>query len=281
MTHIQKIQIEQSETREKINTALESPKAERSDSWQSELDSLTKRMQVLDVEFRAAVAADDGAEISISADDAEGRELRSLYEQENLGNIFAAAFEKRSTDGVERELQEHFDLGLHQIPLEMLREPDERIERRDAATITGDVGISQSPHIGYVYARAVAAFLGVRMPTVPVGERSYPVLTTPATVHSPAKKGAAAETTAAFTVTTLAPRRLQASFKYTREDAAAFGGMPDALRSNLNLALADKLDKEVVVGAGGFLGVGGLADPRRTDCRRYPCHFPGPDLRAD
>ena len=262
MTHLQKIQLKQSETRGKINAALETPEADHSETWQSELDSLTKRMQSLDIEYRAAVVAQDSdPEIETPADDAEGRELRSLYEKADLGNIFVAAFEKRSTDGAERELQAHYGLGAHQIPLDMLRDPDAGIERRAVATITGDVAISQSPHIGYVYARAVAAFLGVKMPNVPVGERSYPVLTTPATVYARAKKAAAAESTGAFEVTTLAPRRLQASFKYTREDAAAFGGMSDALRTNLNQALSDKLDSEVMVGAGGFLGTGGLTAP--------------------
>ena len=262
MTHLQKIQLRQSETRGKINAALETPETDRSETWQSELASLTKRMEVLDIEYRAAIVSQTSdPEIEVPADDAEGRELRSLYENADLGNIFVAAFEKRSTSGAERELQSHFGLGSHEIPLDMLREPDGGIERRAAATITGDVGISQSPHIGYVYPKSVGAFLGVRQPTVPVGERSYPVLVTPATVHAPAKKAQAAETTGEFEVETLAPRRLQASFKYTREDAAAFGGMSDALRMNLNQALSDKLDKEAVVGAGGFLGTGGLTAP--------------------
>ena len=120
MTHLQKIQLEQSETRGKINAALETPVADHTETWQSELASLTKRMEVLDIEYRAAVVAQaDDPEIETPADDAEGRELRSLYETADLGNIFVAAFEKRSTDGAERELQAHYGLGAHEIPLDM------------------------------------------------------------------------------------------------------------------------------------------------------------------
>ena len=68
-----------------------------------------------------------------------------MLEKANLGNIFESAIEHRSTDGIEKELQDHFGLASHQIPLEMLRDT-ERIERRAAATITGDVPISQSSY---------------------------------------------------------------------------------------------------------------------------------------
>ena len=61
------------------------------------------------------------------------------------------------------------------------------------------------------------------MPTVPVGEHVFPVLTTNADVGTPAENAAQAETTGAFSADVLSPSRLQASFFfYSREDRARF-----------------------------------------------------------
>ena len=263
MTRLQKLQIEQSEVRSKIGAALDSPEAEREETWQADLDSLTKRAQSLELELRAAISAGDEEVKEEREETSETRELREMVNGADLGNIFDAVIEGRQTDGSERELQSHYGLNTNQIPIVLLeaRAAVGNLETRDAATVTGDVTLSQAPIIGYVYPRAVASFLGVRQPTVPVGERSYPVLTTPATVGTPAKGAGQAETTAAFTVKTLTPRRVQAGFSYAREDAAVFAGMSEALRANLSQALADKMDDEVINGAGGFLGTGGLSNP--------------------
>ena len=263
MTRLQKLQIEQSEVRSKIGAALDSPEAERAETWQADLDSLTKRAQSLELELRAAISAGDEEVKEEREETSETRELREMVNGADLGNIFDAVIEGRQTDGSERELQSHYGLNTNQIPIVLLesRAAEGNLETRDAATVTGDVTLSQAPIIGYVYPRAVASFLGVRQPTVPVGERSYPVLTTPATVGTPAKGAGQDETTAAFTVKTLTPRRVQAGFSYAREDAAVFAGMSEALRANLSQALADKMDNEVINGAGGFLGTGGLSNP--------------------
>ena len=50
----------------------------------------------------------------------------------------------------------------------------------------------------------------------------------------------------------LSPARLQAAFFYSREDRARFAGMSEALRMNLNDALMDKLDQQVLAGANGL-----------------------------
>ena len=50
----------------------------------------------------------------------------------------------------------------------------------------------------------------------------------------------------AFTADVLKPRRIQASFFYSREDRARFAGMDAALRQNLSDALSNGLDKIVV-----------------------------------
>ena len=103
--------------------------------------------------------------------------------------------------------------------------------------------------------------MGVASPTVPVGESVWPVLTTPATVGTPAENAEQAETTGAFSADVLSPLRLQASFFYSREDAARFAGMGDALRQNLGEALGNALDAQIVAGVNGLLGTSGLTAP--------------------
>ena len=76
----------------------------------------------------------------------------------------------------------------------------------------GDVGHSQQPIIPGVFPQACAAFLGVDMPTVGVGEPVFPVLTQNADAHTPAENAAAAETTGSFSADVLSPARIQASF---------------------------------------------------------------------
>ena len=134
------------------------------------------------------------------------------------------------------------------------------LETRAVTPAPANVGQNQQPIIPGVFPQSVAAFLGVDMPTVPVGEAIFPVLTTNATVHTPAEGADAAETTGSFAADVLSPGRIQASFFYSREDRARFAGMGESLRQNLNDALGDALDKEVVAGTNGLLTSTNLAN---------------------
>ena len=88
--------------------------------------------------------------------------------------IFDAALEQRQTEGAERELQTEYGLQANQIPLAML-------EQRAAATASApaNVGQNQAEIVPVVFPQSAAAFLGVDMPTVAVGESVYPVMTAP------------------------------------------------------------------------------------------------------
>ena len=70
---------------------------------------------------------------------------------------------------------------------------------------------------------------------------------------SPSGERGAVRETGAFTADVLTPKRIQASFFWSREDAARMSGMGDALREALQSGLADKLDKEILQGAEGLL----------------------------
>ena len=107
------------------------------------------------------------------------------------------------------------------------------------------------------------------MPTVGVGEAVYPVLTTSADAGTPAENAEQAETTGAFTADVLSPKRIQASFRYSREDRARFRGMGEALRMNLADALADALDEQVLAGTNGLFTGTNLANHNVNSVTTY------------
>ena len=171
-----------------------------------------------------------------------------------MGHILSAAFEKRQTDGAAAELQKHFGLGAHQIPLAMLK-INRGVEERAAATVPASIGDSvQSEVVTPVFASGDGAFLGIERPTVPVGDAAYPVLSTMPSVKGPfTGSDNAAQTDAEFVATNLSPERLSASFSYRRTDAARFSGLDASLRLALNGGLQEKLDQQAIEGTDGLL----------------------------
>ena len=251
MTKRQKLLLEQSEVRQRLNELLD--KDERSADEDSEMETRTARMQAIEPELRAAIVAEGAAETrdrTEFGEDPEGRELRALVADASAGAIFAATLEHRATDGRTAELQQHFKLAPNQVPLAMLRSA---VETRAVTPAPADVGTNQSAIVPGVFPASCAAFLGIDTPTVPVGEAVFPVLSTNAAVEVLAENDPGTETTGSFTADVLSPGRLQASFFYSREDRARFAGMDEALRMNLSDALSDKLDQQILAGTNGLL----------------------------
>ena len=209
----------------------------------------TQWLAARDVESEAESRAQD-----LFEGDAETRELAQLTERANVGDILSATFEKRQTSGESAELQKHFGLGSHQVPLEMLR-INRGVEERAAATVPASIGdASQAAVVTPVFASGDGAFMGIERPTVPVGDAAYPVLSTVPSVKGPFTDSTeAAQTDAEFVATNLSPERLQASFSYRRTDAARFSGLDASLRLALNGGLQEKLDQQAIEGTDGLL----------------------------
>ena len=169
----------------------------------------------------------------------DDRQYLELVQRANLGVIADGVLAQRSMNGAEQELQRELGLNDNQVPLDML-------ETRAVTPAPGQVTENQAPILPIVFPEAASSFLSVGQPRVPVGHRNYPYLSTGASVKTPAESASAAETTGAFTVKSLSPSRLQASFFWTREDAASFAGMEASLRDNLRMALSDALDIQVL-----------------------------------
>ena len=242
MTKVQTLTLELSEKRQRLNELLGKDGAILTTEERAEMGTLTGRLQEIEPELRAAIVA-EGTEQRNHEPDAA---LTALVARCDVSRIFAAVVEHRNVDGAEAELQEHRGLSGNQIPVALL-------EVRAVTPAPANVGQTQAPVIPGVFPMSAAAYLGIDMPTVGVGDAVYPVLSANASVKTPAENADAAETTGAFSADVLTPSRLQASFFYSREDRARFAGMDMALRENLSMALADGLDDQILSGTTGLL----------------------------
>ena len=128
--------VELSEKRERVNALL--GKADLSNEERGEMDAATKRIQEIEPELRASIVAEDGEENSIRMEhgaDAEGREMREMLDQANVGKIFEAVVEHRSVGGREDEIQKHFKVGAKSDPASaMLQGSGQRSPGRDHVT---------------------------------------------------------------------------------------------------------------------------------------------------
>ena len=238
MTPTQKIQVRMSETREKIN-AMPEIRVDDADKL-AEREKLTAELKAQEAELRAAIEADDNKT-------SETREWADVSGRFDLGEMFSNVMEHRTSAGAIGEVQKERGLAPNAIPTEML------MEKRAVTPAPADTGQTQNAIEGYVFPNSVAAFLGIPSPVVPVGDTTFPVLTSDPAAGTPAENASQSETTGAFSADVLTPKRIQASFFWSREDAARMAGMGDALREALQGGISDKLDSEIMEGTNGLL----------------------------
>ncbi len=267
MLKSQKIELRRSEIRQKLNEISGLEGDAFTDEIRAESAELEKEFGGLDTQFRAALIAEGGDETT----ETEGREeaeLRALTDGVMLGSYLSTALAGASLDGREAELNQHIGLDDAVIPWAAIApKVEHRAEVRvDAVTASpATTSVGQQSIIERVFADSAAAYLGVDLPTVPVGVANFPVLTSGADGSTVEKDAEVDATAATFTPNTLSPMRLQASYLFRREDRAVLAGMEDALRADLSGALSEALDKAVIAGQAadptipGFLGTGLVA----------------------
>ena len=243
-----------SELREQINGYNEHEE-DLTVEQRADRTKLERKSQELEPELRGALVAEGiAAETRQWTGDAESVEYRQMVAQANLGTIFDTLLAHQNPTGVEAELQKHHNLQGNQVPLDVLRGSSRGgaggggLETRAVTPGAANVGQNQHAIIPYVFPQSAAAWLGVDMPSVPAGDAVFPVLTGTLDVGTPAENTDQDETTGAFSSDVLTPKRLQASFFYSREDRARFATMDAALRMNLSDGLSDGLDKEIIGG---------------------------------
>ena len=239
MLESQKLQLRRSEIVQRLNAIVGLEQIGEAETIEER--ALATELDELETRFRAALLVEaTETRTDDNIDSSETRELRAMIDGADVSRYFDAATRGHGLDGLEAELQEHFGLSGADLPIELL-------QTRAVATITTDVGARQTPIVPPVFATGDAAYLSVPMPIVGVGEAVYPLLTSRPTVAGPLTDSAvAAESTGTFTTDTLAPGRIQASFRYLRTDAARFAGLDASLRAALSSGLSEALDAKVI-----------------------------------
>ena len=265
MTKKQKLELEQSEKRQRINEILN--KNEKTEQDHNELSDLTKQMQGIEVEYRAAVYAEEGEQVeretraAHSDLDAEARERLELRSRASLTNYIQRYMGGKLPQGAELELQEIAKVNA--IPMELWD-----VEQR-ADTVTGtpsSVGVNLDNIRPMVFSKSVAPMLGIEMPRVESGTYASATISTPLTAGTKVKSGVQEATAADFTVQTATPKRISARLSMTLEDVAAVGAgnFESVLRENLSLVLSDALDDQVLNGDGQAPNLTGIFQ-RLTD----------------
>ena len=258
----QRLTIEQSEVRQRINDAL--GRDELTTEERSALETDTKRMSAIGVELRAAltVEGDEEHKAAASEPDAEMRERRELRSKASLGSFLIAAMQGREVRGAEAELQAAAGIDDGRaIPLELwdTGETEKRegeAEHRVVTGTPGTVGVNLDRIRPAVFATSVLPRLGVEMPRVDSGTYASATINASLTAGSQAKGGAQVATAATFNVTTATPKRISARLSIAIEDVAAVGqaNFESILRENLALVLSDELDDQGLNGAAGNSG---------------------------
>ena len=254
----QKLQIEQSEKRQRANDLLGREKLE--DTERDELGAGTKRLQEIEVEYRAALViegAEHDAAVGQFADgtlDAEKAEVRALLDAVSLTDYLTPAAAGVGTEGRARELNAALGLpatgkgGGVAVPWRVLL-PDGGLEKRASTTTAAlDGGTKQRPILDRLFGtKNVLDFLGVRMDEVPVGMSEWPLLTSGvAPAQTKEDAAAPAAVTAGFSTATLKPKRLTGRYTYTVEMSAQISDLEAALRRDLGMAVESQMCDEIV-----------------------------------
>ena len=256
MTPLQKLEVRQSERRQRLNELGGLDQLD--DAQRSELDTLSGEYGDGERQYRALKVAEH-AETAAAADEppAEDADRAELRAKCRVSSFLRARLENRAMTGPEAELAA--ELGTDGIPLELWEptaadlEKRAALEKRAVAGIpTSGLGVNLDLIRPAVFAPSILPRLGVEMPRVPSGTYSTATISGSLTARSHERGHASAGTAATFDVGTASPKRISARLELRLEDIAAIGqdNYESALRQNLALALSAELDDQGLNGTG-------------------------------
>lgn len=246
-------------------------------------ETLTREIRHLEVRYRAAVLAEEEEDRQAADGDpnAPNARLRELEGRCSVTAFMAEAVSDRNIDGAEAEYRQE-QLGEAgqpgMMPIELLDSGETGAEERavtpvaDAATGLG----SQADILPRIFTRSVAGGLGVSMPSVPMGTRTWPIFASGTTASMQDPSGEQAAVAGSFRGETLGPLRLTGSYEFRVEDLQLLRGLEDALRTDLRMVLSDKMDDQVINGTGaapqvdGMIGGDGVAAPAAPGAAAFP-----------
>ena len=245
MTATQRLQVELSELRQKINERL--GLAELTTEQRAELATWTTRAQDAETELRAAIVAEGEPETetrNVSDLDGEQRERLELRSSARLTNYLAAFTAGRLPTGPEHELSAA--AGVQGIPIELWdvheqRAADDQRETRAVTPAPGTVGVNLDPIRPAVFANSIAPRLGIDMPRVASGTFATGTISTSQTASARSKGAAQVASAGAIRVQTATPKSVSARLELLIEDVAAVGvdNFEAVLRENMSMALSD------------------------------------------
>ena len=263
MDAIQELEVRQGGLKEELAGMLDT------DADNERVGVLTKELRSLERQITARRVLEPEPETRSTESRPEDRERMDLERRANVGEVLSLVVNGGAPSGAMAELQQDRRMASNEISIRQLM----NLEHRAVTPGATEVGQNQQPIRPYVFPQAIGAFLGVDMPIVTVGDAVFPVLTAELSVGAPAENAAQAETTGSFTGDVLTPKRLQASFFFSREDRARFAGMDDSLRMNLADGLANGLDNQIMQGANGLLTGTNLDDHNASAVTTYASYI--------
>ena len=159
-----KLAIRLSETREKLNTLAQSETL--TEDQDQEMRSLTDSYPQLEAKWRAAAQVEQAGKVIVGG---EANELRQLEQRVELRSYMHSLMNEKPPQGAELELQQHYNLGVNQIPwaaldpLQEHRQRDMGPEEHRADTVTAGsatVGNQQQDIIRRVFCHVVRRLHG-------------------------------------------------------------------------------------------------------------------------
>ena len=265
----QKLQLEMSELRQKINS-MDSGTDDDVEYRADEMDALTSEYNKLESRYRAALIR-ESEEIEQTPTpelDGEMRESRALEQIIETRAYIGALLGDAPLTGPEAEYNASLGIaggggGIVNMPWASLLSPEQRAELAElrAATVApADSAVNTRSILGRIFARSSAAYLGVAMPLVGVGDVNFPVISTGVAPGNVAGGATVDETAAVINANVLEPKRLGASYRLRVEDANRLAQIEDSLRLDLAGAFEEARDGAIFNGDGVAPNVSGFLD---------------------
>ena len=252
MDTLQKAQLKQSELKVKLNEMLDTAEEQRAESFETDLQALTKQVKATEIELSAALLAQPEPDKAVEkrAEDTETLEEKAEVELRSkivFGRYIASAMTGSGiTTGAEAELNEHLGLAANQFPLDLMASPVEKRALRD-----GDADVNARSWVDRVFSDSAAMRLGINFESVPPGVTAYPVLTAGGSGEQRGRTQAAGESTYSFTVSELKPTRNAVHGIYSIEDSARVPGLSDAILRDMREGIVEKVDRTIFRGDDG------------------------------
>ena len=171
---------------------------------------------------------------------AEVRELRQLLGSASLGRMMTGIADDAEGVGADRELRQHLHLPANYIPWHLLA------ENRAALAMSGDEEGNTQPWITSVFPMSAAAFCGLDVRTVAVGEELIPLISTGLTIGFPGAGTAQTEGAPVAATKTLTPRRATGNFPVNKEDMLKYPGLEEGWRVEMAAAIQNALDIDLL-----------------------------------